>query len=170
MDENNNEMEELKKKLQEEENKRENKKIIIILLLLLLLIILIILWTRFIKKPTITLGEKDINTDYVEMPSPTPEATLAPTIIENDTTKVIYEITKPITIINNYTTIIQQIIIQTPKPEPTPTPTPTEVPTNKEFIVSSENKQWTETLSIFDNEKYGRNANNISGNRKYILF
>lgn len=168
MNDNNNEMEELKRKLQEEENKRENKKIIIILLLLLLLIILIILWTRFIKKPTITLGEKHVNTDYIETPSPTPEATSVPTIIENDTTKVIYEITKPITIINNYTTIIQQIIIQTPTPEPTPTPT--EVPTNKEFIVSSKNKQWTETLSIFDNEKYGRNTNNISGNRKHILF
>lgn len=146
----NNQMGELNRKLQEEENKREKKKIILLLLLLLLLIILIILWTHAIKKPIATLGEKDINQNYTPSPSPTPIPTS--TIIENNT---IHEITRPITIINNYyTTIIEPIVQPTPTPVPSSSPTPD---VNKEFIVSSKNKKWTENLNIFENEKYGGN-------------
>lgn len=144
MNENNNEIEELKRKLQEEENKKERKKLIILLLLLLLLIILIILWTHAIKRPTITLGEKDINENYTATPSVTPSS---PPVQET----IIYEITQ----------LIQQTINVQPTPEPTIEPTPETSPSptpspdiNKEFIVSSQNKKWTENLSIFDNEKY----------------
>lgn len=152
MDENNNEMEELKRKLEEEEDKKENRKIILLLILLLLLFLLIILWIRFIKRPTATLGEKEENLNFIETPSPENTPVSIPTPIVNETNK------PNITIINNnITTIIQS------KPTPLPTTAPTTMPSekpieiNKEFIVSNKNKQWTENLSIFNNEKYNGN-------------
>lgn len=129
----NSEIEELENRLETDEKGKRHKKIIILLLLLLLLLIVVIIliWKNKDDKPAITLGEKDINTDYIdETPTPTVE---------------------------NKTPVIDDTNPEIPvKPTLLPIVIPTQNPIhiNKEFIVTSKNKQWRENLGIFDSEKY----------------
>lgn len=150
--ENYQEMEELKRKLEEEEKEKEKKRrIIILLIILLLIIILLIMWKHCIKMPTATLGEKDVNPNYDNnTPTPAVYESGTPSPIENEGNTSSDD--------NNTTKTPQPMPQQTPelKPQPTAEPKPTQKPieVNKEFIVTSNNKQWTEILNIFDNEKY----------------